>query len=157
MSFLNPFSELYSGRTYITRTPEELNLSWKALKMSSRVAWIEKQLAGWDIAERAIISCRNFHKLRPNLRTQALFNLQQWQKAEGILTGKDEEDQIELRIISASGLPKPTFWTPNTSVKVVSHIQNEPPPMPGSGRLAEEQMWATGGSDMVSKHWICRD
>lgn len=81
--------------------------------MTMRSAWVEKQLAAWDSIENAASHCRDWHRTRPILRQQALVALENWQKAEMILSGGDGEDMIELTVIGASGLPKSNFRSPN--------------------------------------------
>lgn len=118
MGFLNAFSNIYQGRTYVTRTPDDLDFSWKAHKMSERVAWVEKKLSTWSIIAKAIFSCREYNRMHPNLRTYALSALRDWDTSVEILAGSRESDQIELRVISATALPKTNFRVPSAWVKV---------------------------------------
>lgn len=124
MGFVNAFASLYTGRTYVTRSPTDIDLSWKALKMNARVAWVEKQLAGWEPIQNAALFCRDSHRMNPGLRSQALKVLQDWQAAEKILSGVDP-DVVELRIIGAFSLPKSSFRVPTAWVKVVFYGPNK--------------------------------
>lgn len=117
MGFLNVLSRIYPGMTYSPRVIESF---WAENDMAARTAWIEKQLAGWGGVEEAIIACRAWHSTRSGLRSQALMAMKDWQAAKVILSGNSSEspDVIELRVVSASALPKSSFRLPSTYVKV---------------------------------------
>jgi len=123
MGFLRAFSSLFSGMTYITKTPHELDVLWNELMMHSRVAWVEKQLAAWHDVETAISYCRDFYGLRPGLRSQALIVLKDWEASQSVLSGS-QNDHIELRVISAISLPKTSFRMPSAWAKVVFYGHN---------------------------------
>jgi hypothetical protein len=72
MGMLELFSDVFPGRSYVTRSHKDLEFLWKDKKMRTRTAWVEKQLAGWDRIDDAVLYCRDWHRLRPNLRMQAL-------------------------------------------------------------------------------------
>lgn len=55
MGYLNAFSSIYTGRTYVTRSPSDIDCSWKTLKMNARAAWVEKQLARWEPIQNAAL------------------------------------------------------------------------------------------------------
>src|SRR6266536_180791 len=46
MGMLELFSDIFPGRTYVTRSHKDLEFLWKDKKMRTRTAWVEKQLAG---------------------------------------------------------------------------------------------------------------
>jgi len=124
MGYLNAFSSIYTGRTYVSRSSSDIDFSWTNLKMSVRVAWVEKQLAAWDPIQKAALYCRDFHLRTPRLRSEAIEALKNWQIAEKVLFGSEHE-RLELRIISASSLPKFSFRLPTTWVKLVSYNPNK--------------------------------
>jgi hypothetical protein len=124
MGYVKAFASLYTGRTYVTRSPPDIDFSWKALKMNARAAWVEKQLAGWEPIQNAALFCRDFHRMNPGLRSQAIKALQDWQASERILSGVDPE-VVELRIIGAFSLPKSSFRAPTPWVKVVFYGPNK--------------------------------
>jgi hypothetical protein len=125
MGILEAMNTVFPGRTYISTSVSVLETSWKENNMGTRVAWVEKQLAAWDDIEQAVIYCRDWHRMRPTLRPQALSALQMWQQSEMILSGSSNEKQtIEVTVVAASGLPKSTFMT-NTWVKVVFYGPNK--------------------------------
>ncbi|TVY84293.1 hypothetical protein LSUE1_G000255, partial [Lachnellula suecica] len=90
--------------------------------MSTRISWMEKQLAAWDDIENAANFCRDWHRMRPVLRQQALTALEEWQRAKVVLSG-GEKESIELTVVSALGLPKSNFFSSNAWVKVVFYVQ----------------------------------
>lgn len=116
MGFLRAFSNIY---THLGHAPRKTGysglLDWNALHMSARVAWVENQLLGWTAVEHKILHCRDFHSRRPFLKTQAVSALSQWSLAKNVLSGS-EGDRIELKVISARGLPKSHSYM----IKVVS-------------------------------------
>jgi hypothetical protein len=116
MGFLNALSSIYVGRTYVSRSDEELDLEWKSLRLSTRVAWVEKQLAEWTTVENTIAHCRQTHRMQPYIRSAALKALDGWKTAERVLVG-DEVDNIKLIVVSATGLPN----MKRTWVKIVSN------------------------------------
>lgn len=124
MGYMNAFSTIYTGRTYVNHSLKDIDLSWKNLQMSARVAWVEKQLAGWDTIQNAAFYCRDFHRMTPGLRSQAIKILEDWQAAERILSGLENE-HIELRIIGAFSLPKSSFRVPTAWVKIVFYKPNK--------------------------------
>ena len=124
MGYLNAFSSIYTGRTYVTRSLSDIDFSWKALKMNAGAAWVGKQLAGWEPIQNAALFCRNFHRMNPGLRSQAIKALQDWHISERILSGSDPEI-IELRIIGAFSLPKSSFRIPTAWVNIVVYGPNK--------------------------------
>lgn len=121
--FMIAFASIYTGRAYITRSLDDIDFSWKSLKMDARVAWVEKQLAGWDTIQNAALYCREFHRLNIGLRSDAISILKDWQNAEKILSGNPE--QILLRVIGAFSLPKSSFRLPTARVKIVVYGTNK--------------------------------
>jgi len=93
--------------------------------MSTRVAFVEKQLAAWDNVESATHFCRNWYSTRPMIRQEALAALEKWQRSEMILSGSEQKDSIELTVVSATGLPKSNFRTSNAWVKMVHYGPNQ--------------------------------
>ncbi|KAG4443173.1 hypothetical protein IFR05_001315 [Cadophora sp. M221] len=122
MGMLEAFAYIFQGRTYISRSRHELEFLWKDKKMDIRTAWIDKQLAGWDEVEAAVLFIRDWRAVRPFIRDQALRALRDWQTAEKMLSGSEGEDIIELTIVSATGFPKSTFGRPSLLVKVVLFV-----------------------------------
>ena len=116
MALLRLFSEVFPRSLYSRPVIDSL---WKENKMSTRTAWIEKQLAGWDVIERAVLYCRDWHSTNPALRNQAIRAVQDWGVASRVLSGAEEMDVIHLRIISVSDVPKASLFLSNTSVSIV--------------------------------------
>lgn len=136
MGMLEVLSVIFPGRTYISRTSSDLDHQWKDMKMGVRTAWVEKQLAGWEKIEQAVGFCRDWHRLRPDLQTQAMTALQNWQMAERILCSSERSDTIEVTVVSATGLPKPNFRTPTAWANVVCYGHNQ---FGGLSRVLEQK------------------
>ncbi|KUJ16151.1 uncharacterized protein LY89DRAFT_748627 [Mollisia scopiformis] len=124
MGMLHIFTDIFQGRTYLIRPPNELDFLWQDKKMASRTAWIEKQLTAWDKVENAVLHCRSLRALQPGLRDQAIKVLNDWKEAETILSGRSGDEMITLTVISVSGLPKPTLGQLSTFVRVVFYGPN---------------------------------
>ncbi|KAH6723217.1 hypothetical protein BKA61DRAFT_586017 [Leptodontidium sp. MPI-SDFR-AT-0119] len=122
MGMLEAFTYIFQGRTYISRSHHELEFLWKDKKMEIRTAWIDKQLAGWDEVEAAVLIIRDWRAIRPFIRGEALRALRDWQTAEKILSGSEGEDLIEFTIVSATGFPKSTFGRPSLLAKAVLFV-----------------------------------
>jgi len=123
MGFLEAMNTIFPGRTYISTSMNVLESAWKENKMNTRVAWVEKRLAGWDDVEQAANFCRDWHRMRPNLSHQVQTALQMWERSEMILSGSQHEKQtMEVTVVAASGLPKSNF---KTWVKVIFYGPNK--------------------------------
>lgn len=125
MGMLGLLTQIFPGRTYTPRTVNELEDLWQSKKMNTRTAWIAKQLAGWEKVEDAVRFCREWHQRRTDLQANALIALDHWQMAERLFSPSEGNDDIELTVISASGLPKPNFRTPTAWAKVGCYGQNK--------------------------------
>lgn len=136
MGLLEVFSHIFQGRTYITRSRHELEWLWKEKKMNIRMAWVEKQLAGWDDMEQAVLFCRDWRRRHPSVQDEALQALKSWQQAERILSGSEYDDSFDITVISASGLPKSTFGRPTAFVKLTFYIASK---LGGQMRAREEK------------------
>ncbi|CAG8954629.1 hypothetical protein HYFRA_00004549 [Hymenoscyphus fraxineus] len=134
MGFLEALAINFPGRTYITRPRDSLERSWAGSMMPSRVAWIEKQLAGWSEVDEALFACRDWHRLRPNIQRDALEVLKRWAESEEVLTGNDKKDMIEFTVVAAANLPKSSFRIPKCIAKVVYYGPNR---LGGSARVTE--------------------
>ncbi|KAG9231932.1 hypothetical protein BJ875DRAFT_468148 [Amylocarpus encephaloides] len=141
MGFLEAMHVVFPGRTYVTRTKEDLELSWKNNLMPSRVAWVEKQLAGWGDVDVALSFCRDWHRLRPRLRQQAFDVLKQWEKSESILSGADGNDPIEITVIAAAALSRSSFRVPTPFAKVIYYGPNR---FGGAMRVSEQKTEISG-------------
>ena len=120
---MNAFSSICTGRIYITRSSADIAFTWRSLKTDARVAWVEKQLAGWDAIKSAALYCRDFYRLDVGLRSDAIFILKDWQNGENISFANPEH--IVLRIIGAFYLPKSSFGFPTTWIKIVFYVPNK--------------------------------
>lgn len=137
MGILHLFSDIFQGRTYLTRPPAEVEFLWTEKKMASRTAWIEKQLTAWDKVENAILHCRSMRALRPGLQNQAIKCLDDWKEAETILSGNSGDETITLIVKSVSGIPKPTLGHASSFVKVVFYGPNLSQAHGGAFRMYE--------------------
>jgi hypothetical protein len=68
MGYLEAMAVIFPGRTYISRSKEDLDSAWKEIMMDSRIAWVEKQLATWDTVVKALLLCREWHHLHSGMR-----------------------------------------------------------------------------------------
>jgi hypothetical protein len=93
--------------------------------MDTRIAWMQKRLAGWEQVEEAVSFCRDWYGLRPELRLHASAALKEWERSKKILSGSEIDDVIDLTIISASNLPKSNFRPPSAFAKVVLYGPNK--------------------------------
>lgn len=120
MGLLELLSVMFPGRNYTTRTKKELEILWKNKRVGVRVVWVEKQIAGWETVEDAIRLCREWHKLRPGLQSQAMTALKEWQMTERMYSPSECEEYgaIQLSVVAATGLPKPNLRTPTARAKV---------------------------------------
>ncbi|KAH7355015.1 hypothetical protein BKA65DRAFT_497483 [Rhexocercosporidium sp. MPI-PUGE-AT-0058] len=122
MGMLEAFAYIFQGRTYISRSRHELEYLWKDKKMDIRTAWLDKQLAGWDEVEGAVLFVRDWRAVRPIIRYESLQALRDWKTAEKMLSGSEGDDTIEMTIVSATRFPKSTFGRPSLLVKVVLFV-----------------------------------
>jgi hypothetical protein len=125
MGFLEALSSVLSGLTFITLHHEELEVRWNNREMDTRIAWMQKRLAGWEQVEEAVSFCRDWYGLRPELRLHASAALKEWERSKKILSGSEIDDVIDLTIISASNLPKSNFRPPSAFAKVVLYGPNK--------------------------------
>lgn len=51
MGMLELFTDIFPGRTYVTRPKEQLDQLWQERRMATRTAWVAKQLTAWDEVE----------------------------------------------------------------------------------------------------------
>ena len=125
MGLLEVLSQIFSSQNYTPITVKEFEILWRKKRMAIRTSWIEKQLAGWGEIEDLVRLCRDWHRVQRGLQAQAITALKEWQEAERIFAPNDIRDNLELMVISATGLPKPNFRTPTAWAKVVCYGENK--------------------------------
>ncbi|KAH8678807.1 hypothetical protein BGZ60DRAFT_251583 [Tricladium varicosporioides] len=119
MGFLQVMSNIFPGRTYISRSLEECDLTWQSNKMNTRVAWIEKRMAAWNEIEHCVRHCRDWYLQRPAIHRNAIVALEDWHNTQKVLSGVNAHDMVELTILAGANLPRSSFRTPTPLVKLV--------------------------------------
>lgn len=142
MGLLEVFPIIFSERTDAIRKGHDTEFLWKDKEMSVRTVWLEKRLAAWAEIQDAALFCRDWRRLRPSLRMNAMMALKEWHKAEIMFSSCGENDIIDLTVISATGLPKSNFRLPAAWIKVVFY---------GSNRLGNPFRAFEYKSDVVQK------
>ena len=105
MGFVHAITQIYTGRTYLTRPREESDRLWNEQRMYARMKQIERKLHKWDAIEIAGNKCREwFLNNHVQIERSVRHCLWTWREARSIRKGL-YGDTIRITRISANGLP----------------------------------------------------
>ena len=63
MGMADLMKDIFAGHVFVMRSRQSLAQLCQEKRVVDRTAWIRKQLAGWEVVDEAVLSCRNWHRM----------------------------------------------------------------------------------------------